>query len=167
MLQDLASVATALGVIATAIGIFYTRSWLKHTQLQGVTSFEDGLNREYRELTRAIHPNVLLDDANNLTEEQYIASFPALYHYLDLCNEQVFLRQQGRISDATWMSWRDGIQSNLHRQAFARAWADVQDRSTNFTELRWLEQTQFAHDPRGVSLQNMEEIVNAPRPSRD
>jgi hypothetical protein len=51
MLQDLASVATALGVIAAAVGIFYTRSWLKHTQLQADTTFEDELNREYRKLT--------------------------------------------------------------------------------------------------------------------
>ena len=155
MLQDIASVATALGVIAGAVGIFYTRSSLKHTQLQAVTSFEDRLNREYRKLTRDIPTSALLD--RPLTDEEYRGSFRAFYHYLDLSNEQVFLRQQGRISTATWTSWRDGIRSNLLRQAFQRAWEEVKASSKNFTELRWLEKMNFNADPNGVSLQDMEE----------
>jgi hypothetical protein len=118
-LQDVAAFATAAGVIAAAIGIFYARWSLKHSQRQAETSFEDQLNREYRDLTRDISPKALL--GKPLADDEYRDSVPALYHYLDLCNEQVFLRQQGRISEATWTSWKDGIHSNLARPAFQKA----------------------------------------------
>jgi hypothetical protein len=153
MLQDIASVATALGVIATAIGIFYTRSWLKYSQLQAATGFEDELNREYRNLTRGISTNALL--GKPLAEDEYRDSFRALYHYIDLSNEQVFLRQQGRVSLVVWASWSDGIRSNLSRPAFQRAWEEVKTNSRNFTELRWLERTNFEKDPFGVSLEEL------------
>jgi hypothetical protein len=157
MLQDIASFATAIGVIATAIGIFYTRSWLKHSQHQAVMTFEDELNREYRQLIRGISTNALL--AKPLTDIEYRGSFRALYHYLDLSNEQVFLRQQGRVSSFVWASWSDGISSHLSRPAFKKAWEEVKDNSRNFTELRWLEKTNFKKDPYGVPLEEMQKLI--------
>ena len=55
----------------------------------------------------------LLRDA--LSEEDVNANLDDFYHCVDLSNEQVFLRQQGRIREATWVNWRAGIQTNLGR----------------------------------------------------
>jgi hypothetical protein len=59
------------------------------------------------------------------------------------------LRMNGRISMATWLNWRDGIQSNLGRPAFARVWDRIKKGTTgSFTELRRLEASGFSDDPR-------------------
>ena len=62
-----------------------------------------------------------------------------MYHYFDLCNEQAFLHNNGRISSKTWLFWREGIASNLARPAFARAWCEIAARANgDFSELREL-----------------------------
>jgi hypothetical protein len=71
-----------------------------------------------------------------------------LYFYIDLCNEQVFLRQNRRVCGATWVFWQDGIRSNLGRPAFKKAWEDFKLAAPNsFRELRQLEKTDFKDDP--------------------
>jgi hypothetical protein len=82
-----------------------------------------------------------------LTDEEHERALDEFYHYIDLSNEQVFLRQRKRISAATWLNWRDGIRSNLDRPAFARAWQEIKERSGNFAELRRLEAEGFQSDP--------------------
>jgi len=72
----------------------------------------------------------------------------AFFHYIDLCNEQVFLRQHGRISPATWQSWRGGIESNLRLPAFQAAWREIKAETTTFAELRKLEEGEFNDDPK-------------------
>ena len=114
---------------------------------QARTKFEDELSREYRELARSIPVRAHLGE--ELTEEEFERAFPRLYQSFDLTNEQIFLRMNGRVSRATWLNWRDGIQSNLGRPAFAEAWARVKRGLTvSFTELRKLEVSSFSDDPR-------------------
>jgi hypothetical protein len=84
-----------------------------------------------------------------LGEEEVEQSFPRLYQYIDLTNEQIFLRMNGRISKATWLNWVDGIKSNLDRPAFRDAWARIKNGSDgSFSELRKLEDNGFRNDPR-------------------
>jgi hypothetical protein len=101
--------------------------------------------REYRELTARIPTKAML--RAELTDDEYERALDELYHYIDLSNDQVFLRQRERISLATWENWRDGIRSNLNRPAFARAWREIKERSDNFSELRRLEAGGFQSDP--------------------
>ena len=69
-------------------------------------------------------------------------------HYIDLTNEQIFLRQYNRVSAKTWENWRDGIKSNLARPAFKRAWNEIKLRvPKSFEELRRLEKVDFKDDP--------------------
>ena len=136
---------TAAGSIATAVGVLLGAWQLRRGRTQARTDFEDDLSREYRELTRLISPHAHLDQ--EVGEETLSAADSAVFHYLDLSNEQVFLRMNGRISKETWLNWRDGIQSNLQRKAFLRVWNLVKERSTSFNELRRLEQTSFEDDP--------------------
>ena len=87
---------------------------------------------------------------DSLNDEEYAQSFSLLYHYIDLSNEQVFLRQQGRISKATWENWCDGIKSNLSLHTFSRAWQDIKPAAKDsFRELRKLEASGFQDDPYG------------------
>ena len=126
---------TAISSLATAIGVFVAawQLWLAHRQ--SITTFEDSLAREYRELAAKLPTKALLGEP--LTEQEYREHFDEFYRYIDLSNEQAFLHQCGRIRSATWQFWRDGIASNLRRPAFRRAWSEVCSRAgSDFSELR-------------------------------
>lgn len=121
--------------IAAAAALFVAAWQLVLVSNQNVTSFEDSFAREYRELVAKIPTKVFLNDP--LTEDEYIQYFDEMYHYIDLCNEQAFLRKSGRISEKTWIFWKDGIASNLRRPSFERAWSEIAHRANgDFSELR-------------------------------
>ena len=84
---------------------------------------------------------------NFFGEYVYANSFDELFHYIDLSNEQVCLRQRGRIGRDVWENWSEGINTNLGLPAFRRAWGDIQARSSSFQELRRLEREGFEIDP--------------------
>lgn len=130
-------IVSALANFATAAAVIVAAWQLVLTHRQSVTNFEDTFAREYRELAAKLPTKALLGEP--LTEEEYVKHFDEMYHYFDLCNEQVFLRNLGRISEKTWNFWKDGIASNLKRPAFERAWAEIAARANNdFSELRAL-----------------------------
>ena len=103
LLKILADIATSIGVAVAAWQL-----WLAHKQ--AVTAFEDSLAREYRKLAAELPAKVFLDDCK-LSDEDYRKAFDKFYQYFDLSNEQVFLRQNGRVSQRTWTYWCDGIRS--------------------------------------------------------
>lgn len=135
-----ASFITAAGIIVAAIQLWLTRS-------QGVTTFEDGFAKEYRELSRHMPTRALL--GAELIEEEKNKYLDEFYHYFDLSNEQIFLRQNGRIRAKTWEFWRDGIQSNFGKAAFRWAWKEFEKtKTTEFSELRQLLRSDFKEDPK-------------------
>ena len=74
-----------------------------------------------------------------LDDSAYAAALPDFYQYFDLSNEQAFLRRQRLVTSRTWANWLEGIQQNLRRPSFARAWAEVCLRAPDtFTDLRKL-----------------------------
>ncbi len=48
----------------------------------------------------------------------------AYYRCFDLCNEQVFLHDNERLNEETWLQWRAGIAGNVRRKAFRVAWEE-------------------------------------------
>jgi hypothetical protein len=139
-IQDIASVATAIGVFFAASQLWYTRS-------RAITTFEDSLNNEYRQITNRLPTEALLGEA--LTPDGKKAHFHNFYAYFDLTNNQIFLRQIRRISKKTWEFWAEGIQMNLARPAFADSWAEISRRAgSDFSELRRLISEDFKKDPR-------------------
>jgi hypothetical protein len=133
MLEILSAVAN----VATAIAVICAAWQLLLSQRQAVTAFEDALAKEYRDIAATLPVKALLGEP--LTEEEHVKSFDEFYRYFDLCNQQVFLHQTGRVSASTWKFWQEGIASNLRRPAFARAWSEISDRSNgDFSELRSL-----------------------------
>ena len=71
-----------------------------------------------------------------------------IYNYLDLCNEQTYLRQKKRISKNRWKEWNDGIKDNLAKPAFKEVWDEIKEKApTTFTALDLLEKGEFKIDP--------------------
>lgn len=130
ILTTISSMATAFGVLLAVWQL-----WLAHRQ--SVTNFEDIFAREYRELAATLPIKALLGE--QLSGDEHQKHLDEFYHYFDLCNEQAFLHQRGRITSATWKFWHDGIASNLRRPAFKRAWSEIAARANgDFSELRAL-----------------------------
>jgi hypothetical protein len=138
---------SAIGSVGTAVAVLIAAWQVRKNTQQARTNFEDDLSREYRELARSIPVKAYL--GQDLGEEEFEQAFQRLYQYIDLTNEQIFLRMNGRISRTTWLNWVAGIKSNLGRPAFRDAWARIKNSPNgSFAELRKLENSEFESDPR-------------------
>jgi hypothetical protein len=131
IILDVGSLATAAAV---GVGVFQLRS----SRQQAVSAFEDSLTQLYRALVAEFPVEVFTNEPPPIEELANYRS--AFYRYFDLCNEQVFLRSKKRVSAPTWEQWRDGIKTNLQRDAFQSAWDKHFDKQTegDFDELRHL-----------------------------
>lgn len=128
-------VVSTLSNLATTVGVFLAARQLKLTKKHAVTSFEDSFAKEYRTLASQLPLRVFLGE--ELDDEEHFAYLDTMYQYFDLCNEQAFLHKSGRISDETWQFWQVGIETNLRRPAFGRAWSEISEKTKNdFSELR-------------------------------
>ena len=135
---EVSGAATAVGVLVAAVALLMQRG-------QSRTTFEDDLVRQYREIVKPkLVTAAVLDDVSE-TDAELLSPF---YQYIDLCNEQVFLRLSGRVRRRTWDQWADGIKVNLARPAVASAWDTIKEKApTDFQELRLLESCEY-RDPR-------------------
>lgn len=140
-------ILSATASVATAIGVFVA-VWQIRVQLrQDATEFEDDLDKEAREISLAIPMPALLGE--DLSPDEQTRALDQFHRYFDLCNQQIFLRQSGRISDARWDTWVDEIAINLAKPAFHAAWTDIKRRApAEFVLLRRLESTGFKIDPK-------------------
>ena len=140
LFQIIASLATAIGIFVAVIQLYLS---LKVSQ----TNFEDDYSREYREIIHKIPVEALLGE--ELSKEKFNETLDDFYNYFDLTNGEVFLRQVGRISCKTWKDWSVGIESNLGKKAFHKAWEYIKKRDTDsFLELRRFERENFKKDPK-------------------
>lgn len=148
----------ATGSIATALGVIFVGWQIWQTKKQNITAFEDEMSRQYREILKTIPVKALLEE--DLSQQEFAEAMDGIYHYLDLSNEEVFLRQNGRVSQETWKSWCDGIKSNLSRKTFGQVWRIIQARvPDNFLELQTLEERNIKGDPR-----SWRELIQPKRP---
>jgi hypothetical protein len=139
-IEAIASVVTATGVFIGAIQLLITKK-INQTQ------FEDGLVDHYRQIIKMIPVEALL--GKELTLEETNETQNGVYFYIDLSNDQVILRQNGRVSRATWTIWCDGIKANLSRVAFRKEWEQIKIAvPDSFSELRRLEKSDFKEDPK-------------------
>jgi len=138
--DTIASCATAIGV---AIAAWQIRESRKLSQ----TTFEDSLDQQYRNLIMVIPVNALLGKPIHKDDEKKTRE--GIYNYLDLCNEQTYLRETKRISKRRWGEWNEGIKDNICKPAFKEVWEEVkQDAPSTFTSLTRLEQSNFQYDPK-------------------
>ncbi len=136
----------AIGAGATALGVIFVGWQIWETRKQSVTAFEDSLSQQYREILRTIPVKALLGE--ELCQAELEKAENGICHYLDLSNEQVFLRLNKRVSSKTWKSWCDGIKSNLSRKAFDQVWEKIKlEAPDSFWELRESEKREYKVDP--------------------
>lgn len=115
MIADIASVATAIGVFIALTG-------LRQSQRQRVRAFEDSYVRRYWHLMDQLSLDALRGVANGPLSE---ADEKIIRAYLLLCEDELDLRANGWISDATWKIWEPGIIAQLRRWPFEEVWNDV------------------------------------------
>lgn len=138
---------TAIATFGAAVGVWYARQQLISSQEIAQLQFEDSLAKEYREIANRIPTKAFL--GSELSGDEYANAFDDIFHYIDLSNEQVYLRIRGRIGKEVWDNWRDGIKTNLSLPTFRRAWNEIKEKSDSFQELRHLENEEFKFDPLG------------------
>jgi hypothetical protein len=126
-----------VGALGTAVGAAFIGAQIGVSGRQARTQFEDGMTSIYRGLVAELPVQVFFDQA--VAQELVAEKLSVFYRYFDLCNEQAFLHEQGRVSDQTWRQWRDGIEGNITRSAFKAAWAEIGLKvGEDFQELRRL-----------------------------
>jgi hypothetical protein len=112
--------------VTTAIGVILAYGQLRESRLQAKIAFEDGLTQQYRRIISQLPVASLLDDP--LNEAGLRGALSAFYQYFDLSNEQAFLHSRGRVSDATWADWEEGMRQNAELPAFKAAWQEIRCR---------------------------------------
>ncbi len=133
---DIASIGAAVvTIVSLPIGVF--QLWA--SRRQAVTSFEDALTQEYRQITQQLPAEAMLGEEARPEWFRDHAVMSAFFRYFDLTNYQIFLRKKRRVSRTTWREWEDGIRSNMKLPAFAQAWSMIQPkRSASFADLQRL-----------------------------
>jgi len=145
------TILTTIPSVVTAFLVVIAMRHLRLTRELAQSSFEDSLNKEYRSLMMGIPVDALL--GRKVSEDDFPRTREYIYNYIDLCNEQVFLRKKGRITAATWWEWAEGIQSNLEKPTFLRVWLEIKEASPKvFKELRQLEASEFRPDPKSCEF---------------
>lgn len=141
----ISSIATSIGSIATAIGVFFGAWQIRLSKKQSQAGFEDSLDQQYRLLTMELPVDVLIGKEVRDEDKNHVREL--IFNYLDLTNEQIYLRAKGRISTHTWNSWCSGIKGHLHRPAFKQVFEEVKQGSS-FTYLEKLVADEFKSDPK-------------------
>ena len=132
--------------IATAIGVLLAAFQLRISSKIAQSEFEDSIDQQYRDLARGIPVDALI--GKNVSEDKKELTRELIYNYLDLCNEQIFLRRKKRIRKDTWVDWCSGMQSNLSKREFSTVWLEIKTASPKtFAFLERLEQDEFLGDP--------------------
>lgn len=116
---EIGSIGTAVGAIAVAAELWFARS-------QAKSEFENELAREYRDIARSLPAHAFFKTPDpelpEIDGRSHLADF---VRYIDLCNEQILLHRDGRISNDVWKEWEEGMLINFSRPAFEQAWSYV------------------------------------------
>lgn len=144
-LKDVVEFVANIVTIVTFVGIFVAYKHLKLTRDLAVANFENQLFMEYRRTIEKFPSSIMMGcEVNEDLMEELQDKF---YSYVDLTNEQIYLRMSGKITHSTWIVWRDGIKYNLMLPAFKKSWDKVKKSTSSFQELRRFENEGFMSDP--------------------
>jgi len=110
-----------IGGLATAIAVLIAAWQVRQNNKLHRADYEDSFDRQYRDLAMIIPMDVFLGKHQEITTE----TREAIFNYFDLCNEQIYQHQKGRISSDTWKDWSAGIRSNMNYPVFASVWTEV------------------------------------------
>ena len=142
---------TAIASTATAIGVIIAVMELWHTERIAKTEFEDQFRRDYRDICSNLPVKAFL--GHSFSDSELDSSLGDFHQYFHLCNSQMFLRAQGKISPPTWKMWASGIESNFKLDAFQQAWDHLHDKA-NAHRLQYLNRFLISEgsDPKAAGL---------------
>jgi len=143
--MDIEKIISLTSSIATTIGVFFVAWQLWLTKKQAQAQFEEGFDQQYRALSLPIPLDIFLGAKASEDNKKEVREL--IFNYLDLSNEQVFLRSRGKITKSTWKIWSSGIQANLETLEFKSVYNEVSSDS-RFTYLSKLVKSNFDADPR-------------------
>lgn len=98
----------------TAFGIVYAALGFNVSKRQAEAEYERQYLDHYREITQQLPADFWLDESV-LSLDDFIPGsthkkvYDVIYHYLELCNDQILQRRKKLISTKTWIEWQDGI----------------------------------------------------------
>jgi hypothetical protein len=115
LIGDIASIATAVGVLAAVAA-------LRQAQRQRLRQFEDTYVARYWNLMDRLSLSVLRADGHGPPDEHDERVIRA---YFQLCEDELELRKTGWISDATWRIWADGIRWQMQPWPFDELWRTI------------------------------------------
>jgi hypothetical protein len=104
------------------------------------------MNKEYRDIIQRIPYKALIGE--ELRASEIDATNNEIYNYMDLCNEQIYLRMSNRVRKKTWNNWQEGMSTNFSLDAFENTSTEVFKKlSSNFNELQKVKQLGYKTDP--------------------
>ncbi len=131
---------------ATAIGVVLIFWQIRLAAELARSQFEDSINEQFRGLAKEIPVDALI--GRTVPPYQWSHTREIIYNYLDLSNEQVFLRMKKRVRKDPWHDWCAGISENLQKPAFQDVWREVKEAAPGtFTFLERLEENGYSIDP--------------------
>jgi hypothetical protein len=135
LIGDIASVATAFGVLVAAWALLQARRLrLRH--------FEDMFVARYWKLMDGLSLTVLRGEANNPVCDR---DERAIRAYFQLCEDELELRAHGWITDATWGIWANGIRLQMRQWPFEDLWRTVTESESGRGRFEYLRA--FMADP--------------------
>jgi hypothetical protein len=124
----------------TTAGVVFVAYQLRQAQLELRASFEQTFSDRYDRIVAQIPLPVLLGGQPDLDDIEQLRAF---FDYFELCEEEMYYRQRGRIGDRTWSDWREGISLHCRREGFMAAWQRLTGDEIDPPPSNNVRQTQF------------------------
>jgi len=132
--------------VATAIWVAIAAWQLWESRKLSAAAFEDSFDEKYRQLAYDIPVDALL--SKKVNKQDMTQAREWVYNYLDLSNEQIYLRVQNRVSRDRWREWSKWIEQHLKRPFFKKILKEVEkDSLDTFSYLEKLIEEDFKNDP--------------------
>ena len=155
MIQDVASVATAVGVLLAAVS-------LQQARRQRKRDFEDFYVRRYWKLMDRLSLDAMKGSLSGDAQERR-KDERAIRAYFLLCEDELDLRHDRWIGTRTWNLWREGIESQMSRPLYEEVWQQVQKEREAGTEEGFRRLAGFLQSPTVDVQKPLREVWLSPR----
>lgn len=139
--DSIAGVATSIGVVVAAVELGLARRNAK-------AQFEMTFATRYQAISDELGLDIVLnaDDTVDLDDRR----LEVFYRYFELCEEECYYRERGRITRATWCAWWEGMALHLVNPAFANALEILQRRAGSALAPNQRRRQRFAYSQRAL-----------------
>jgi hypothetical protein len=112
--NTVASIATAIGVLAAVAG-------LRASRRQRMRSFEQTYVDRYWTVMASLSLGASKGEVSGITDEDR----RTIISYFRLCEDELQLRTLGWVGNSTWKIWGPGIRLQLRQQPFKAVWDEI------------------------------------------